>query len=305
MLDAPAPEQRRRLSGRRALKHSRDLAAPVCWSTGLPAYRSAMIGGVALIVAVCNQKGGVGKTTSTLALASAATAAGMRVLVVDLDPQANASQSLGMGDRGDDPDALTAYDVLTANVTGGAAGAVVDSTWPGVAVLPADQALSAAESAATPADALARSLDEALSEVDLVLVDCPPSVGRLTLNALVAADLALVITSPGAYASEGVVKIAESIDTVRRDYNAGLSLAGIIVTMMPPRGREASLRLAELEERFPGLVWAPPIPRRSVVEESTGARQPLSAFGTDARSVTEPYAIHLSHLLATATNRKR
>ena len=257
------------------------------------------------MVAVCNQKGGVGKTTSTLALASAGVAAGMRVLVVDLDPQANASQSLGVGDRGADPDALTAYDVLIANVTGGAGGAVVASTWPGVAVLPADQALSAAETSATPAEALARSLEGATGEVDLVLVDCPPSVGRLTLNALVAADLALVVTSPGAYASEGVVKIAESIATVQHDYNPHLSLAGIIVTMMPARGREATLRLAELGEQFPDLVWHPPIPRRAVVEEATGARQPLAAFGADARSVTEPYAVHLSHLLAAAARTSR
>ena len=258
-----------------------------------------------LIVAVCNQKGGVGKTTSTLALASAGVAAGMRVLVVDLDPQANASQSLGLAEGVDPEQALSAYDVLAADTAGGAGGAIVASSWPGVAVLPADQALAAAETVTTPAEALARSLDGATGDVDLVLVDCPPSVGRLTLNALVAVDLALVVTSPGAYASEGVVKIAETIATVRRDYNPALSLAGIIVTMMPPRGREASLRLAELEERFPGKVWSPPIPRRSVVEESTGARQPLSAFGADARAVTEPYAIHLSHLLAVATTVER
>ena len=257
------------------------------------------------MVAVCNQKGGVGKTTSTLALASAGVSAGMRVLVVDVDPQANASQSLGVGDRGDDPDALTAYDVLAANALGGASGAVVDSAWPGVAVLAADQALAAAETPATPPDALARSLHGALDGVDLVLIDCPPSVGRLTLNAVVAADLALVVTSPGAYASEGVVKIADSIATVRRDYNPALTLAGIIVTMMPPRGREATLRLAELGEQFPDLVWAPPIPRRAVVEEATGARQPLAAFGADARSVTEPYAVHLSHLLAVASRTSR
>lgn len=257
------------------------------------------------MVAVCNQKGGVGKTTSTLALAAAGVSAGMRVLVVDLDPQANASQSLGLAGGVDPEQALSAYDVLSANALGGAGAAIVASSWPGVTVLPADQALAAAETATTPGDALARSLDGALDGVDLVLVDCPPSVGRLTLNALVAADLALVVTSPSAYASEGVVKIAESIDTVRRDYNPALTLAGIIVTMMPPRGREATLRLAELEQRFPALVWAPPIPRRSVVEESTGARQPLAAFGADARAVTEPYAIHLSHLLAVATNRKR
>ena len=299
MLDAHAPEQQ----GWAPADGGVD--APVCWSTGLPACCSAMIGGVSLIVAVCNQKGGVGKTTSTLALASAAVVAGMRVLVVDLDPQANASQSLGVGDRAEDPEALSAYDVLAANIAGGAGGAVVESAWPGVAVLPADQALSAAETSATPADALARSLDGATGEVDLVLVDCPPSVGRLTLNALVAADLALVITSPGAYASEGVVKIAESITTVQRDYNPALTLAGIIVTMMPPRGREATLRLAELGEQFPDLVWAPPIPRRAVVEEATGARQPLAAFGADARPVTEPYSVHLSHLLAVASRTSR
>lgn len=258
-----------------------------------------------LIVAVCNQKGGVGKTTSTLALASAGVAAGMRVLVVDLDPQANASQSLGLAEDGDSAQALSAYDVLSANAVGGAGGAIVASSWPGVAVLAADQALAAVEAAPTPGDALARSLDGTLEEVDLVLIDCPPSVGRLTLNALAAADLALVVTSPSAYASEGVVKIAESIATVQRDYNPALSLAGIIVAMMPARGREASLRLAELEERFPGKVWSPPIPRRAVVEESTGARQPLAAFGADARAVTEPYAIHLSHLLAVATTAER
>lgn len=254
-----------------------------------------------ITVAVCNQKGGVGKTTSTLNLASAATVAGMRVLVVDMDPQCNASQVLGW------TRASPGYTVVDALMSDDvqAVDAIHGTSWEGVSVLPAVNALAVLEAPTTPAGALRDVLGRVVDDYDLVLIDCPPSVGHLTLNALTAATLALVVTAPSAFASEGVLLITETIQVVQEHYNPDLRMAGIVCTLMPPRGREATLRLAELRELYAGDLWEPVIPRRAVVEDAIGAGRPLAEFGVDAAPVLAPYATHLAHLMSAARHTPR
>lgn len=188
-------------------------------------------------IAVVNQKGGVGKTTVTLGLAGAAQAAGMRVLVVDLDPQANATLGLDV-DLGDDSRDIN--DVLAADIKGVLIDAAVPSGWgPGVDVVPSSLALAAQESDLTlGSEFRLRKAGEGLDGYDLVLVDCAPSLGRLVVNALVFADFALVVTEPSAPALQGVGAVLDTIGVVREHYNGHLRLAGIIVNRVPPSGRK-------------------------------------------------------------------
>ena len=161
------------------------------------------------VVAVANQKGGVGKTTVTLGIADAAARRGLKVLVVDLDPQANATSGLGVEAPG-----RTVDDALAADRTGALADVVTASAWPNgtgpaPAVAPSSPSLAAREPqlATDPIgaqDRLRHALEGVADGYELVLLDCPPSLGLLTVNGLVAADRVLIVTEPAAWASDGV-----------------------------------------------------------------------------------------------------
>lgn len=246
-----------------------------------------------LVIALGNQKGGVGKTTTTLGLASSAANLGLKVLVVDLDPQANATAALGVTE----PE-WTSADVLHAAEEGNAAGAIIRTEWPGVDAIPADLALSEREQDTSLGSEFAlRESMRGLVGYDVVLIDCPPSVGRLTSNALIAATHALVVTEPSAPASQGVLRILESIEVIKKYHRKNLRLAGVLVNLMPPRGREAQLRLDELTDTLGAEVWIPPIPRRAVFNDAIGACRPVHEFGSEAASVTRILDAHLARLM--------
>lgn len=234
-------------------------------------------------VAVLNQKGGVGKTTVTLGLASAAMAAGRRVLVVDLDPQAASTWVLGV-----DPDSVevTVADVLAGRAD--VADAVVDSAWSGsVQVLPAARGLQRLE--AGPSDRLRTALDHVEGGYEAVLIDCPPSLGSLTRSALTAARHALVVVEPSALGLRGIGGVADLIDDVWDTTNADLELAGVVLNRVPAVSRESELRIDELT-RIVGrrAVWSPPVPLRVVLNEAVGQRRPVHGFGARA---AEPAAV--------------
>lgn len=248
-------------------------------------------------VAVTNQKGGVGKTTLTLGLASAASVAGLRTLVIDLDPQANATVGLGVVDP-----AFSTADVLHSATPGAAEGAIVETEWDNVAAIAAELALQERETEAQlGAEFALRESLAGLSGYDLILVDCPPSVGRLTQNALVAATHALIVTEPASPALQGVAQVRHTIEIVQRHYNQTLQVAGVIVNLMPPRGREAQLRLDELDEHLGETVWHPPVPRRAVLSEALGASAPIHQYGAAAEPVTSVLQTHLERLVALHT----
>lgn len=245
-------------------------------------------------VAVTNLKGGVGKSAVTLGLASQAAVAGLRTLVIDCDPQGNSSSALGV----QDPE-FTTFDVLHAATPGAARDAIIPSTWPGVWVIPADEALTEKnkDSSIGGEMALRESL-RGVTDWDLILIDTPPSVERLTHNALNASDLALVVSQPTAFSLDGVSRVLHAIGQVRTYWNHDLAVAGVLVNGVPPRSREATLRLSELRAELGSQVWEPVIPRRQVIEDAMGAQAPLSAYGRDSREVTAVFDQILARLMS-------
>jgi cellulose biosynthesis protein BcsQ len=235
-------------------------------------------------VAVVNQKGGVGKTTVTLGLAAAGQSAGARVLVVDLDPQASSTWVLGH-----DP---AEVDRSTAEVLGkgNAAKAIIATGWgDGVDLLPAAARLQARETA-NGTGRLRAALADVAGDYDAVLIDCPPSLGGLTVNALTAADHALMVVEPSALSLRGIGALADLVDRVWGDDNAELDLAGVIVNKVPAVSAEAVRRYDELT-RIVGkrAVWQPPIPQRVIVNQAIAERSPIHAYGARAADVTAAF----------------
>jgi chromosome partitioning protein len=240
--------------------------------------------------AVLNQKGGVGKTTVTLGLASAAQAAGHKVLVVDLDPQASASWTLGIEL---DDDTLGVSDVIEADTRGAAADAIVESAWgASVEVLPSGRALAGhvRDNGRFAEKRLRKALTGVADRYDIVLIDCPPSLGNNTLSALTAADLAVVVVEPASYSLRGVAAVADTIDDVWDRLNPDLDLAGIIVNKVPAVSAEAERRVEELAATVgKKSIWKPVIPNRVIVNQALGEQQPIHAYGYRAREVIEAF----------------
>lgn len=235
------------------------------------------------VVAILNQKGGVGKTTVTLGLASAAAQAGHRVLVVDLDPQASSTWVLGI-----DP---TAVDVSTAEVLGRTAAdkAIVASPWSDrIHVIPASKRLQSKETG-NP-QRLRTALAEVASGYDAVLIDCPPSLGNLTTSGLTAADHAVIVVEPSALGLRGIGAVADVIDEVWDAHNGSLELSGVIVNKVPAVSGEAERRLDELT-RIVGkrAIWQPEIPQRVIVNQAIGERRPIHSYGSRATEVADAF----------------
>ncbi|MED5599888.1 MAG: AAA family ATPase [Actinomycetota bacterium] len=235
-------------------------------------------------VAVVNQKGGVGKTTVVLGLASAASAGGVATLVVDLDPQGNATTGLGVFESGPGIE-----QVLTEDNPGGLAAVERESAWSGDVglpprLVPSSPGLAVLESqlASDPLGAqgrLAMALGNgAGSDHPLVLIDCPPSLGLLTVNALFAADLVLVVTEPGAWAVDGVARMLQTVERIRlRRSDGSPGLVGIAVNRLG-RTRDGRYWSEQLEEAYPGRCL-PPIRLRAAVAEAAAHSLPIHALG--------------------------
>ncbi len=252
-------------------------------------------------MSVLSLKGGVGKTSVVLGLAGAAAARGLFTLVVDLDPQANATSVLG-------PNKIktTVNDVLRAPAKGALADAVVATSWTTssgeVDLVGSVPDLEGRNSSPTrDSEARLRIAMRGLTGYDLVLLDCPPTLGELTRNALVASRRALVVTEPSLFALQGAERAVAAVDVVRGGFNLTLRTAGIVVNRMHQQSAEHRFRLDELSRTYGPLVLDPPMPDRSAVQQSAGAGIPVQQWpSTGAREVSAVLDRYLDALLTGA-----
>jgi chromosome partitioning protein len=248
-----------------------------------------------LVVSVVSLKGGVGKTSVTLGLAGAAWERGLRTLVLDLDPQGNATTVL-------DPAVVrfSASDVLADPRAGLLVHAISESSWgPTVGVVAADSLLERHNAlAGRDATLRLRVAFSGLDGWDLVLVDSPPSLAGLTRNALVASHYALVVTEPSLFALQGAQAALEAVDLVRAD-NLRLRPAGIILNKVRHQSTEHKFRWDELRSAYGSLVLDPPLPDRIAVQQAEGACVPIQAWrSAGAREVADALEDLLDQILA-------
>jgi chromosome partitioning protein len=237
------------------------------------------------IIAIANQKGGVGKTTTAVNLGAALAESGLRVLVVDLDPQGNASTGLGINPR--DVNA-SIYDVLMQDTP--ALDAVEPTSLKNLFVIPATLDLAGAEIELVPAFSrelkLKRALDAVRTEYDVVLIDCPPSLGLLTVNGLAAADDVIVPIQCEYYALEGLGQLLRNVALVRSSLNASLDVRGIILTMYDARTRLAEQVETEVREHFGNKVYKTVVPRTVRLAEAPSFGQPVIVFDPTSRGAS-------------------
>lgn len=237
-------------------------------------------------LAVLSLKGGVGKTTVALGLASAAQSRGMRTLVADLDPQCNATSALDPG-----PAVATLTEVLASPRRSVLASAIASSGWgPEIDVLVGSEeaeALNDPDPGARRLNRLGRALSELNRLIDhgelpyeLVVMDCPPSLGRLTRSALVAAQGALMVTEPSLFAVSGVQRASEAVESERLEHNPGLRPVGVVVNKVRPQSKEHVFRIDELRATFGARVLEPTLPDRIAVQQAQGACAPIHRMRT-------------------------
>jgi len=233
--------------------------------------------GPARVVAMCNQKGGVGKTTTTINIAAALADYGRKVLLIDFDPQGALSAATGVNAN----DATTIYDLMMDSKLE-IKDAVQNTDNPNMDVVPANIDLSAAEvhlvGEMSRESILANLIKPVLDDYDLILIDCQPSLGLLTVNALVAAHGVMIPMATEYFALRGVALLIQTIDKVRSRLNPALQTDGILATMYDPRTLHSKEVLERLQEAFEGQVFDTAISRTVKFPDATVAKKPITSY---------------------------
>ena len=235
------------------------------------------------IIAVVNQKGGVGKTTTAVNLTAALRDLGLKVLLCDFDPQANATSGLGVDKRKVKKDV---YDVVIDGAP--AESAIVETKYGDV--LPSSAALAGAAveliSMENPNGQLKRALEPLKNRYDLIFIDCPPSLEMLTLNGLAAADGILVPVQCEYYALEGLSDLMSTLRMVKKRINPALEIFGVALTMFDGRTNFSTQVAQEVRRHFPGKVYAAVIPRNIRLAEAPSYGLPVTAYDKSSRGAT-------------------
>ena len=245
------------------------------------------------IVSFANQKGGVGKTTSALNCATSLGVLGKRVLLIDLDPQANSTSALGISKNSVK---LSIYDVITGKAKS-ILDAILETKYKNLSVIPSNMALASIEaelSSQFGRESFLKSIVEKIDSFglfDYIIIDCPPSLGMITINALVASNSLIIPTQCEYFALEGLTQLMMSVKAIKSRYNPRLNITGILITMFTPRYKLSQEVLGELEKYYFDIIFNQKITRSVIVGESSSYAEPLYYYSKYSKPSLEYLAV--------------